>query len=480
LSPEAKERLNRFEKFVLDESQKREAEAKKACDTAISAINNARISMKDIRSITALLRDTLGNAKVAKSFKDCAVSNAWRLRSILRAVTQTEVSIHPRLMTVPNVEMEAISQELAARANTLLAEKNSPERQALVAEHNGLKDRQWLGTIKTDVLDHIKRMQSIAAIKEMQNSTATNKITSLSNRLASHLVTDRLRACFSREVAQLGIAEQHAVELQHATTRVGVPLFQVRMISSHNASVGKVLSEGEHRCVALAAFLAELSTLETASGIVFDDPVSSLDHIHRDRVAKRLATESLSRQVIIFTHDIAFLMLLEDACRETRNRQAIPIAYRVVSRGQDSAGFCNTEPPANVFRVNKVVEKMRSHLGHVKIHHERGDQASWRREVRSFSVQLREAWERAVEETVSPVIKRLAKKVDTGGLIQLTVLQEQDCNDMRDAYGRCSELLHSQPGELNPRLPTPAKIEEEIACLEAWLVSIRNRQGQVV
>ncbi len=42
--------------------------------------------------------------------------------------------------------------------------------------------------------------------------------------------------------------------------------------------VGKVLSEGEHRCVALAAFLAELSTIDAQSAIVFDDPVSSLDH----------------------------------------------------------------------------------------------------------------------------------------------------------------------------------------------------------
>ena len=102
----------------------------------------------------------------------------------------------------------------------------------------------------------------------------------------------------------------------------------------------------------------------------------------------------------------------------------------------------------------------------------------WRREVRSFSEQLREAWERAVEDAVSPVIKRLAKKVQTDGLIRLTVLQEQDCHDMRDAYGRCSQLLHSQPGELNPRLPSPDQIENEINALESWAESIRGRQDQ--
>lgn len=83
----------------------------------------------------------------------------------------------------------------------------------------------------------------------------------------------------------------------------------------------------------LLPFLAELATTDTASAIVFDDPVSSLDHVHRDKVAERLANESLSRQVIVFTHDIAFLILVEEACRATQTRETIPISYRLVSRG---------------------------------------------------------------------------------------------------------------------------------------------------
>jgi wobble nucleotide-excising tRNase len=67
----------------------------------------------------------------------------------------------------------------------------------------------------------------------------------------------------------------------------GRAFFQVRLINKPNEPVGKVLSEGEHRCVALAAFLAELSTIDAQSAIVFDDPVSSLDHQHRDKVAQR-------------------------------------------------------------------------------------------------------------------------------------------------------------------------------------------------
>ena len=207
-----------------------------------------------------------------------------------------------------------------------------------------------------------------------------------------------------------------------------------------------------------------------------DDPVSSLDHLHRDRVAARLAEAGESRQVIVFTHDMAFLLLLDEACRATKDRAATPVSYRLISRGTDHAGFCHQDPPANVMPLDKVIDGMKAHLANVKIHHERGDQAKWQWEVTSFQDQIRTAWERAVEEVVGPVIRRLSRKVDTTGLIKLTILTDVDCTVMREAFGRCSALLHSQPGEINPRLPAPSVIEIEIDALAMWISDIRTRQ----
>lgn len=47
---------------------------------------------------------------------------------------------------------------------------------------------------------------------------------------------------------------------------------------------------------------------------------------------------------------------------------------------------------------------------------------------------------------------------------------------IREAFGRCSALLHSQPGEINPRLPAPSVIEIEIDALAMWISDIRTRQ----
>lgn len=479
LSPEASKRLSSFESFVLDESKKREDEARNACDAARSAMQKTHISMKDIQAIVSLIRDNLADEELAKSVRRSAVMNVWRLRLIRKPDGIQDAAIQTPVVAVPDAEMTALAQGLETRVNGFLAAKDSPERKALIAEHDDLAARQWLGTVKTDVLEQIKRLKAVDALQAAQKTTATNKISNRSADLATRLVTNRLQDRFTQEVARLGGAEQPAIELRHARTSAGIPLFHVRLIGKPDKPFDKILSEGEHRCVALAAFLADLSTVESCSGIVFDDPVSSLDHNHRDRVAERLAKESLNRQVVIFTHDIAFLLLLEEACRKTPDRAAIPIAYRVVSRRRDVAGFCKTGPPANVLTVNKVVKQMRNHLGNVKRHHESGDQALWQHEVNSFSEQLREAWEQAVEYVVSPVIKRLSRKVQTAGLIRLTVLQEQDCHVMREAYGNCSQHLHSQPAELNQKLSTPDEIEAEIAALETWAADIISRQDKV-
>jgi hypothetical protein len=373
--------------------------------------------------------------------------------------------------------LRTVLDDIAARITGLQAEANSSQRIALIAERDGLADRKWLGMVKADVLAQIERLKAIEAIEKANKDTTTNKITTQSARIAQALVTNRLRGQFAIEVNKLGVAGL-AIELQQAKTSAGVPFFQVRLINKPSEPVGKVLSEGEHRCVALAAFMAELSTIDAQSAIVFDDPVSSLDHLHRDKVAARLAEAGLTRQVIVFTHDMAFLLLLDEACRATKDREATPVAYRLISRGADNAGYCHQEPPASVMPLDKVIEGMKTHLANVKIHHERGDQAKWLREVTSFQDQLRTRWERAVEEAVGPVIRRLSRKVDTTGLIKLTVLTDADCMVMRQAFGRCSALLHSQPGEINPRLPAPALIESEIDVLEKWIADVRTRQDK--
>ena len=478
LSERALKRLSSFEAFVQDESKRREQEAANVYDKKLEEISSQAVSMKDLTAIITLIQDDIGQEELASALRREILHLVWRLRAILRTHSLTVLPDLPPSASISFNLLRAVLSGITTRIEGLQSEISSSQRASFIAERDDLTDRKWLAVVKADVLAQIDRLKVIETIARTSRDTATNKITTQSARIAQALVTNRLRGRFAIEMDKLGVAGL-AIELQQAKTTAGVPFFQVRLINKPNEPVGKVLSEGEHRCVALAAFLAELSTIDAQSAIVFDDPVSSLDHLHRDRVAARLAEAGQTRQVIVFTHDMTFLLLLDEACRATKEREATPVAYRLISRGDENAGYCHPDPPANVMPLDKVIEGMKLHLANVKIHHERGDQAKWLREVTSFQDQLRTTWERAVEEVVRPVIRRLSRKVDTAGLIKLTILTDEDCTAMRDAFGRCSALLHSQPGEINSRLPAPSIIKAEIGALASWIADIQGRQDKV-
>jgi hypothetical protein len=361
-----------------------------------------------------------------------------------------------------------------ARANGLAAEASSPARAALLAEKTELADRQWLGGIKADVLAEIERLKQIAQLETGQGDTATKPITTKSTQIAHALVTDTLRAQFAREVANFEIAGL-AVELRQRNSVQGTPRFKVALTRKPNAAVGQVLSEGEHRCVALAAFMAELATTENKSGIVFDDRVSSLDHMHREAVAKRLVAEAANRQVIVFTHDLALLFELNRAAAAAQPKPHV--ATSSVSRGADNAGFCHSEPPFKARRVSHITASLTNQLANERYHFEQGNYDEWRDTVKSIAGRLRDTWEMAVEEVVGYVIRRLSNEVKTVGLVKLTAITVPDCEAMRDGFGRCSELLHSAAAALNRPLPRPEVLSAEIDALSTWGDDLRQRQS---
>ena len=284
-----------------------------------------------------------------------------------------------------------------------------------------------------------------------------------------------MRGNFLQEVDKLELAGI-AVEVSQAKSEQGVPYFQIRFIHKPEKKIGNVLSEGEYRCVALAIFLAELNCLGNNSTIIFDDPVSSLDHNHREAIAKRLVEESKNRQLVIFTHDISFLFTLIEDYKYKYGKEPM---VRGVARNDEETGFCSNDPPLKVQTVSKRINSLRNHLNNVKLHYEEGKSAEWEREAKSLARDLREIWELAVEDILSPAIKRFSNKLNTRGIFRVSVLEENDCKHMRDSYKRCSELCHSDSHIKNRKIPKPDDIKQEIEDLEQWHLAITHKQNNI-
>ena len=477
LTPDASKRLNRFEDFINNEIKKKEDDAKKAyIDCKEGIARDIELSLGQLSEMIASIGIQPDDTGLKTTLQRIGLVVKERLGAVLQSLENGAKSNTSPISPILIARLETHRSDLDKREESLLAKKNSPEHKELTAEHDDLVARKWLATMKKDVLAQIVRFADIDVLEKAQKTTTTNRVTLLSTEIADILVTNRLKKNFTEEIEKLGVDNLN-IELEKSRSSIGTAYFNIQIKDNPNKTVSRILSEGEQRCAALGAFLAELVTAETNSGIVFDDPVSSLDHIYRGKFAERLANESLKRQVVIFTHDIAFLVSLQEACLEISD---CSIAYRIVSQGKNgAAGLCSSEPPPNILSVDKVISKMRSHLNNVRIHDESGETGKWQNEVGSFAQQIRGAWERAVENAVSPVIKRLSHKVQTNGLSKLTVINAEHCKIMREAYGRVSKLLHSQSDEANPTTPSPDCIEEEINILEKWVQDIKGEQGKL-
>ena len=276
---------------------------------------------------------------------------------------------------------------------------------------------------------------------------------------------------------------QHPSEFRPwiARSQHGVSRFRVSLIESSSSNAGDVLSEGEYRCVALAGFMAELATNDSGSGIIFDDPVSSLDHLHRKAIAQRLAEEGRTRQVIVFTHDLPFLFMLRSACTHVDDpAMRTDVALRHIQKKNRTPGHCRNEAPDRAQDAFTRLKTMHKHLANCRVQYENDpDSTMWLVTARGLIDSLRQTWETAIEDAVSPVLKTFSSKVDTKGFAKLSAITEADATTMRQHYGVCSELLHKASDALNPVAPSPDDVEQEFDALQTWLDALAERQKNI-
>lgn len=238
----------------------------------------------------------------------------------------------------------------------------------------------------------------------------------------------------------------------------------------------RVVSEGEQRCLSIAAFFAELSTADDHSGIVFDDPVSSLDYKWREGVARRLVQEANTRQVIVFTHDVVFLLLLKQFAEELKVDQ-LDQHVRHLSRG---AGVCAEELPWVALKVTKRVGHLKKLLQDAEKLHRDGHQSAYEREASLIYGYLREAWERGLEEVLlGGVVERYRPGVQTQQIGRIADITAEDCRIVETAMTKCSRWLpgHDQAAAARADIPDPDTLQADIETLDTWVKGIRRRRG---
>ena len=150
---------------------------------------------------------------------------------------------------------------------------------------NYVKNQIWL--VKVNKADYAKR-----------------KITDTEKALSNKYFNQKYIDVFNKECKRLN--GNFGIEINN-TGSAGKTYKQLKL---KGRNPNAILSEGEQKVIAISDFITEMQLSEINRGIIFDDPVTSLDEKRKSEIAERLVIESVVKQVVIFTHDLVFVSSL--------------------------------------------------------------------------------------------------------------------------------------------------------------------------
>jgi len=209
---------------------------------------------------------------------------------------------------VPMVNLERIAEIINAKTTeeSKLVDP-SAEIAILTANLNNIKHKKEASAVKDAALEYLSYLKWLTKTNQVNFSGI--KMATTKKRTESFLarVGSAYKVIFNQELVNLRCdfnLTMHTSGDQGNTVKV----YRLDFAEDYNPS--QILSEGEQNACSLADFLTEIQLDNKNCGIIFDDPVTSLDHERKDSIAERLTKEAKQRQVLILTHDKMFMSQL--------------------------------------------------------------------------------------------------------------------------------------------------------------------------
>lgn len=214
------------------------------------------------------------------------------------------------------VDLTGVSEISLARIDTILAAKSKQETEmvdpggkiaTLAAQLNSLIHRKAAASVKDAALEYLAFLRWSGKAGAVSFPGIKMAVTKKRTESVLVGVAQNYKGLFNQELARLGCA----FDLVMLTSGdQGNTVREYRLDFAEDYSPSQILSEGEQNACSLADFLTEVQLDQNNCGVIFDDPVTSLDHERKDKIAARLADEASRRQVVVLTHDVMFMSQL--------------------------------------------------------------------------------------------------------------------------------------------------------------------------
>ena len=472
LTGEAAARLKSFVEFLENDAQRKFTEQRNTTARLYRAINS--LNFDTFPTDAALLQD-LGEAQPDLVSAVRNYADALRARKAQVVTMAPERMLGP-LENLPEAPFNAIEAWVQAReveAVTLEKAMTPEERTEKLQLLADLEARSQLGHLLPKVIEAIVWHRRDHAFGEAIRSCSTSAVTRKTTELYDAHVTEELRLAFAKELEALGIRSQPV--MLEMTGQKGARLQQLKLGTLPRfakVKLSTILSEGEQRVVALALFLAEIGIEPNHSGLIFDDPVSSLDHLRRERIAKRLVSEAKKRQVIVFTHDLAFALALTDFAED----QGVKFVHRHLAATSKRKGLCSDDLPFEGKKLKNRVADLRALAVHAKaILDIDGNVDAYNDLVRNAYRRLRDTWEQLVEDVLlQSTVRRYRVSIETTRLKSVSV-DDGDASAVYNGMTRCSKFTHEGGVEAPPTLPEPAEFAADVESLATYAKKVEDR-----
>lgn len=469
----ARTRLQRFEQFVQDDTQTRLRVARDRWQERTAPYSQRH---PDSGTADSRLEDLAGNYPQLVTDGQTVVASIEASRKLVAAAVAEGHDLPTPVAAQELVERLTSAAHTARSAAESLGDPEAL-RTRLAAATASRKELELLREVKNaraDILDEIVRRKARAALESLKNDAATGPITTKIAQLSEDHITEVVRDTFTRESDRL-LLERVTV----AKTRLerGTLMHQPKLVGARqNVALPRVFSEGERTALGLSAFFTEALLDASGSAVILDDPVSSLDHVRRGRVASRLAALAQTRQVIVFTHDVA---LVSDLKREAQGL-SVGICERSVARhrgGEKKPGRTSGEHPWKAKDVGERLNELRTDVAHMKQEQATWDDKTHEETVAAWAGRLSETWERIFnQEILCQVLAEGGLEVRPKMVRILTKFGQSDEDEFQASYSRVSQWAsrHDKSTLTNYVPPELGDLETELDRVEAWFKRIKR------
>lgn len=472
LAQDAQARLRRFHSYVHDSVQQQAKEAERTYSAAVEQLKTFEVTTPEILS---WLDHFVDNDVLSKDILVAALDIAARAKErILERLQSNTDEGWIDLAVVDTSTMRSFVTAKRNEANGIDVDSFKKNLDSVKKKRQECEGLQKLRVVKKEIVNEIERLKRVSFLDSKKREASTAPVTRQSSTLAKNYVTKTVSEHFLYEANNLRL--EHVVLSDPRGSKGSIRQIPAlkEVSTASRISTMQVLSEGEQTAAGLAGFLTEVYFDESKSAVIFDDPMSSLDHQRRNSAAARIAELAQDRQVIVFTHDLIFLAELVKRARYL----SVNVHQQTIQRnGSKQPGEISGNFPWKANDTDSRIGILKTDLDKIAATRASVSGEEYEDKTAGWAGRLSETWERTIRsDVIYRVVDRSTTEVKPMLVRILARISGKDYEEFEKGYSATSTWArrHDKSEEVSYVAPEPDEMERELNRLKEWHARVRG------